>query len=276
MYKNIIFWSRLKFIIFALYTLLLILGCFGDKSTNIMQPTEPPIVTPDKPPTTTPSISFTLDRVPNKPPNVHTWIITDSGNEATTKDFLRLKNLLNDVVDNKITLIFPNIRAIPNNAFFIDSNDENKTLISVSALKAETIGNSAFRNFIALKSIDFPEAISIGSTAFSYAESLTNINLPEAISIGSTAFSYTKSLTNINLPKSTSIEKRAFSYATALITITIATESDLELVLHPTGLFNVNTDNITVTTSQGTVENDKKWKVGGKTFGPFEEVIITE
>ena len=274
MYKSIIFWSKLKLITFTLSMLLLILGCFNDTSKNIIRPTEPSVETPDKLPPITSSISFALNSVPDVPPHVQTWIITDSGNTATTKNFSKLRDLLNEATNNTITLVFPNITAIPNGAFFTEYPNENQSIISVNAPQAETIGNAAFRKCKGLKSIDFPKAKTIGSMAFSSTTALTNINLPEATSIGSMAFSYTTALTNINLPKATFIERNAFSFASALMTMTLATKSDLEIVIHPIAFSNVATCNITVVTSYGVARSDKKWQVESKTFGPFKEIII--
>ena len=85
-----------------------------------------------------------------------------------------------------------------------------------------SIGNEAFRNCTALRSVTIPNSVTnIGGYAFGACSSLTDVSIPEGVTnIGEYAFWSCSSLNGINLPDSvTNIGNGAFSRCTALTAI---------------------------------------------------------
>ena len=80
------------------------------------------------------------------------------------------------------------------------------------------IGDSAFKNYEELKSIEIPETIQrIGNQSFSNCRSLTSIKLPNVTSIGDGAFEGCNSLISIEIPNNvTRIGSSAFSGCSSL------------------------------------------------------------
>ena len=249
---------RLVLAIFAIS--LLSLSC-GDKATD---PTD-----------VTPSNTFTLATVPATLPAENVWIITDSGSTATTADFGALEKLLNSnaAKDRKIALEFPNIEAIPAEAFSDGAAYTGvKTIVAVSGPKVVTIGEEAFRKCEALETASFPLATTIVRAAFSACIALKTVDIPLATTIGDDAFSYCYALETASFPLATTIGYVAFSDCTTLTTITIATKSTLETLKDSAfgrGNNTTVTENITVTTSAA---NKSKFEANDWNF----KQIITE
>ncbi len=90
------------------------------------------------------------------------------------------------------------------------------------------IPNSAFQNWISIKTINLPEGItSIGQYAFYGCKSLQNINIPESVgSIGPYAFFECTALTSINIPNGIIIDF-AFYGCTALTEINLGSVSSI-------------------------------------------------
>ena len=179
--KKIIFGSSKFRLVSAILAIsLMMIGCgnsteptgndpTGDNSTDL---------TPIGP--STPIKMFTLATVPTTLPTENVWIINDNGS-PTKADFDALKTLLISATGRKITLNFPNIEAIPANAFY-NSGTRVETIVAVSAPKALTIGDSAFAYSTALTTASFPVATTIGNYAFYNCAALTTM----AIATGST------------------------------------------------------------------------------------------
>lgn len=149
-----------KPIIFVLLVVLIVSGC-SDKSTEL--PTG--FDTNPTPPDTT--RTFTLATVPDTfAPTDNIWIITDNGSAATTVDFNDLRDALIEAEGRKIKLEFPDIETIPDEALYF-LNTEITSLVSGSASKVTIIGEDAFRDYIALATVDFPIATTIEGSAFS-------------------------------------------------------------------------------------------------------------
>ncbi len=92
----------------------------------------------------------------------------------------------------------------------------------IDGKKVTSIGNEAFRNCTALRSVIIPEGVTnIGEYAFGACSSLTDVSIPESVTnIGEYAFWSCSSLNGINLPDSvTNIGNGAFSRCTALAAI---------------------------------------------------------
>jgi hypothetical protein len=86
-----------------------------------------------------------------------------------------------------------------------------------------TIGNQAFWDCTALKTVSLPETTSVGSFAFWRCTSLETVSLPEATSIDNNAFQYCAALKTVSLPEATSIGNSAFYSAagTGNLTVTL-------------------------------------------------------
>ena len=209
MNKKIIFGnSKFRLVLGILAISLMMIGCGG----NSIEPIEP----------TEPSVEFTLTTVPDTVPVENVWVITDGGNTATKADFDKLEALLNSdaAKDRKIKLQFPNIEAIPAEAFYDRSTSTGvETIVAVSAEKALTIGDTAFTACKALTTVSFPLAESIGVSAFSACAALTDVSFPLATSIGDTAFYGCAALTDVSFPKATNIGNQAFEYCDALTSV---------------------------------------------------------
>ena len=87
--------------------------------------------------------------------------------------------------------------------------------------EATSIGNGAFSNCSALKSISLPKATNIGTSAFNRCTQLTTVSLPKAESIGVSAFLSCSELTTVSLPQAKYIESSAFTSCTGLTTISL-------------------------------------------------------
>ena len=95
-----------------------------------------------------------------------------------------------------------------------------ETTVSLLLPSATSIGDFAFSNCAALKSVSAPKALTIGDNAFDYCTSLTSMSLPSATSIGNLAFRNCTALTSVSLPAATKIGDAAFLDCSALISVT--------------------------------------------------------
>ena len=209
--KKIIFGNSKFRLVLAIFAIsLMMIGC-----GNSTEPTDDKPIVPDE---------FTLTTVPATLPVEDVWVIANNGS-PTKEDFDALEKLLNSdaAKDRKITLNFPNIEAIPANAFFYydadtDTSTGVETIVAVSAPKALTIGDVAFQFCTALTTVDIPKALTIGDFAFNYCAALTTATFPLATTIGVQAFGYCYALTTVSFPMATTIGGEAFS-GTALTTV---------------------------------------------------------
>lgn len=104
------------------------------------------------------------------------------------------------------------------------SEDKSDVIDIVIPNGVDKIYNSAFSDFISLKTITIPNSvISIGSSAFSGCTSLEEITIPYSVtSIGNSAFMNCTSLEEITIPNTvTSIGKFPFALCDSLKTITV-------------------------------------------------------
>ena len=204
--KKIIFGnSKFRLVLAILAISLMMIGCGNS--------TEP--IVPDE---------FTLTTVPATLPVEDVWVIANNGS-PTKEDFDALEKLLNSdaAKDRKITLNFPNIEAIPANAFFYydadtDTDTGVETIVAVSAPKATSIGDNAFYYSKALTTVDIPKALTIGDYAFFECTALTTASFPVATTIGENAFALCTALTTVSFPMATTIGESAFGDCFALTT----------------------------------------------------------
>ncbi len=282
MHKTSIFWnSKLRFAFLIFSISLLFLSCSSNSgyfnkpiSNNKPITDNKPVIDPDNPiidpdnsipgipivPSVPiipdePSLEFSLATVPSILPTENLWVITNSG-APTASEFNDLKNFLKTAIGREIKLEFPNIKKIPNNAFYISDLDSIKSVVSVSAVEATDIGESAFFAFTALTTLNFPQVRTIGYSAFHNCTALTTLNFPQVKTIGVMAFYGCKTLSSITIPKVTDISDMVFFGCEALIEMTIATESDL-LKLGNSAFMTVPTENIKLTTHIVNVGNFK-------------------
>ena len=100
---------------------------------------------------------------------------------------------LANVENGSLTLLIPEVKSVPDNAFYSCSK-----LASVSFPSATSIGDNAFYRCSKLASVSFPSAISIGEYAFESCDMLTSASFPSAISIGDYAFNACKKLATLS------------------------------------------------------------------------------
>ena len=162
---------------------------------------------------------------------------------------------LANVENGSLTLLIPEVKSVPDNAFYSCSK-----LASVSFPSATSIGEYAFESCDMLTSASFPSATSIGFCAFYSCDMLTSASFPSAISIGDNAFDGCKKLATLSFGSViTSVGNNAFS--------TVGSEAggcDLHLAEGQGGV--VEGDDI----QQG-IWGDKQWKsitVGGVKIYP--------
>ena len=110
-----------------------------------------------------------------------------------------------------ISLFFADATSIGESAF-----RECSALKSVNSPKVTSIWADAFLECSALANVNFPEATWIGNSAFSRCYALTSVNFPEATWIGNSAFGACYALTSVNLPKATWIDNGVFAQCKAL------------------------------------------------------------
>ncbi|MFI3320959.1 MAG: leucine-rich repeat protein [Rikenellaceae bacterium] len=158
-------------------------------------------------------------------PSGDVWTIDDV--EGSTKDFANIQSAINNA-DRDISLIFPNLESVPNNAF---SNDEIccQNLIGFSAPLAIGIGESAFENCNRLTNISFPNAENIADMAFincSYftpdkqeITGLKNVDFPNVVTIGVKSFSNCSDLSSISFPNVETIGGGAFIGCNSLVDV---------------------------------------------------------
>ena len=122
-----------------------------------------------------------------------------------------------------------NTLHIPEGTEYIDcqvnysgwGSDEITTKVIIPETVKE-IGDNAFKDFSALKSINIPEGVTrIGDSAFSGCGSLAAVELPDALTeIGENAFAYT-ALTSIEIPENVEeIGREAFARCESLANVT--------------------------------------------------------
>ena len=150
-------------------------------------------------------------------PTGDTWVIEDE--TAIAADFVNLKNTLdNKVGGRKISLEFPKLKAVPNQALSGEGYS-NRTLSSVSCPVATTIGDNAFRYCKALETVSFPVTTTIGENAFRYCDALTTVSFPVVTTIGGYAFGYCDVLATVSFPEVTTIGSCAFEDCDALTAV---------------------------------------------------------
>ncbi len=160
-----------------------------------------------------------------------TWEILDE--TATNEDFAGLRALLVEGVE--VALEFPNLKVIPNEAFY-----GCKATFSFSGAAVESIEDGysvedyeeidgyvfpvytfygAFADCSALKSISLPKVTFVGDRAFCYCTALTEVSLPETTTIN-VAFYGCTSLSSVSLPEATTISG-AFFMCTSLTEVSL-------------------------------------------------------
>ncbi len=162
-------------------------------------------------------------------PENEEWVILDDF--ATSEDFEGLRNALSRIPDwKKISISFPNLIEIPNNAFkfeglnyalhsveapkvtnigeFAFYNCNNLNVVKFDAV--EFIGNYAFYNCSNINSINFPIVKSIGNYAFANNINLISVVVPNLTNLGISAFESCGSLSEINFPELTTIKSNTF------------------------------------------------------------------
>lgn len=176
-------------------------------------------------------------------PEDDTWVICDT--EATTASFTGLKSALDNVYaadsNRRISIEFPYLNAIPNNAFYDSSSTYKYALQSVSAPAALSVGEYAFNDCRSLTTVYSPLATSIGSYAFGSCQSLTAIDFSLVTSISDDAFRHCKALTSVYFPLTTSIGDGAFYGCSYLTTVDfpLATSIDNDAFYSCTSLASV-------------------------------------
>ena len=121
-----------------------------------------------------------------------------------------------EAADGSIDLILADATAIGEYAFF-----ECSALKSVSAPKATSIGGYAFTQCSALESVSAPKVTSIGINAFDGCSALTSVSLPDVKEIGMYAFSGCNALASVSLPAARSIGEGAFYFCEDLASVSL-------------------------------------------------------
>ena len=96
--------------------------------------------------------------------------------------------------DRKITLVFPNLAGMPDNALLNCAQVESVVMPLVTQINA-----NAFKGCTSLKTIDLPKVVQLENYAFSGCKSLSIISLPYLKGIGMNVFEQCSSLTSLVL-----------------------------------------------------------------------------
>ena len=88
-----------------------------------------------------------------------------------------------------------------------------------------SIGNNAFQQCTAIRSINFPLVDTIGGSAFSGCKYLDNVKIPIITKLNNREFQDCQSLTKIDLPKVTTIGSYAFYGCRRLVAVILRSET---------------------------------------------------
>jgi hypothetical protein len=94
-------------------------------------------------------------------------------------------------------------------------------LTSAGGTGITSIGNYAFQNCTALKTVNLPEAATFGTSAFNGCTALETVRLPEATSIGASAFNGCTALTTVSLLKLATTANSIFNGCSALTAVSL-------------------------------------------------------
>ncbi len=153
-------------------------------------------------------------------PEGNDWVILDE--EATTDDLRGLLGALylcepEEDAPAEINLIFPNLKEVPEQAFWA-----KYAIASVSLPKATALNYDCFYLCKNMTSISAPEALTIADDVFLWCYALESIDFPKVTSIGDSAFTGCIALETVVLPEVLTIEAQAFNSCYALTSISCA------------------------------------------------------
>ena len=153
--------------------------------------------------------------------SIPTSVITIGDNPFSNNPFIRCKNLQLILSDNKHFKIINNLLISVNGKLISCLNTDSHINIPSSVT---TIGNYAFCDCTALRSISIPSSVTtIGNEAFCNCTALQRISIPSSVTtIGNAAFYACTALQSISIPSSvTTIEKETFCNCLVLRNINI-------------------------------------------------------
>ncbi len=173
----------------------------------------------------------------------------DNGDEGLTREeFAGLRAALDRVATEntslpeeqrrRITLIFPNLRSVPKDAFDNDIYVDGAAVtfnaaafVGISMPMVERINSGAFQNCYGLIEVSSPLVEFVGGAAFMDCISLTQISFPLAKTIEGSAFTSCSSLESVTLPVLTTAGISAFTHCNSLVEISLPslTTSDQSL-----------------------------------------------
>ena len=138
------------------------------------------------------------------------WVENDLIYEQPTKTYVTSDESIQDLLqDGEIAIITEPQKM---KFEFVGQEDAliERTLTSYSNDRVTSIGQSTFRNYGKLESIDFPNVTIINQSAFEYCVNLESIDFPNVTTIDGSAFSYCKNLESADFPNVTTIGSSAF------------------------------------------------------------------
>ncbi len=217
------------------------------------------------------------------PADIDTWEITDTSAELDA--FYGLRDALYAAYDDgrQISLVFPNLTAIPS----AGSSQETAAFYQCHALASvdlplvTSVGRLAFFYCRSLTSIDIPLAISVDGLAFASCISLASVDMPLLTSVAYYAFSDCSSLASIDLPLVTSVGESAFTYCNSLSSMSLATGSGVQLSSigssSNSAFYGLTTSDITLTlgSSNKSLVSDNTLTVGSLSE-TFKEIILVD
>lgn len=133
-------------------------------------------------------------------------------------------SMVDKVIDGSIEYLTSHASLVPDGMF-----QAYALLQKAYFLKAESIGQNAFRDCAALTTIHFPMATTVGSYAFQNCTALTSVNIPKVTTVGNYAFKGCTSLTYVNLESATAINVYAFNGCTNLNRLIVGTRNGGQL-----------------------------------------------
>ncbi|MFI3299194.1 MAG: leucine-rich repeat protein [Rikenellaceae bacterium] len=185
-------------------------------------------------------------------PEGTTWTILDES--ATNEDFAGLRALLVEGVE--IALDFPNLKVIPNEAFYgckaafgfsgaaVESIEEGYYVVDESASAPQqsaplsvnsnelelSLDNINMESGVdVMRAPQYAQTVSALYGAFAYCTNVTSVSLPEATTIGNYAFYYCEALTEVSLPEATTIEDAVFAGCSALADVSLPKAITIEI-----------------------------------------------
>ena len=188
------------------------------------------------------------------------WHITDA--TATTSDFGELRKALNSMAGSgfQITLNFPNLLALPDDALNASSTDDFSALYCVKASAMTSLGTGSLSGCTSLCELSLPKVLTIGSNAFMGCTSLQSIFLPQVTEIAEQAFDGCSRLLVASFDKVNTVGSKAFQNCTKLEFVNLGRNAITDVAMGTNTFDGVPTEGLIVLKkSMANVSNMKIW-----------------